>query len=123
MDVPGGFERLFREGKAEGGSLSGGGIDPDPTTILVNDASADRQTDSGPCILILCMQTLKQPKNMLLILWVDTDSVVTYGEYPVPVLPLRRYAHRGNSFGAAVFDRIADQILKKLLQMGWTHWN
>ena len=67
------------------------------------------------------MQTLKKPKDFLLVLGVDADAVVADSENPVSVLALGRDMHDGRPVRAAVFDGVADEVLEQLLQMRAVH--
>ena len=62
------------------------------------------------------MQALENPEDLLLILGVDADAVVTHGEYPMSGLLIDPNMHDGRPFRAAVFYGVANEVLEQLLQ-------
>lgn len=67
------------------------------------------------------MQTLEKPKDSLLVLRFNTDSIVANGEYPISVLPFGRNMHDRRPFGSPIFYSIADKILEQLVQVRAVH--
>src|SRR5579884_741120 len=111
------------DGEPEGRSEPRFGFHPDPAVIEVDDSLTDGQANAGTGILIAGMQTFEEAKNSLLILRLNADSVVADGEDPVSVMPVRANVDGRRALRAAVFDRVADQILKNLLQVRGAHGN
>src|SRR5580658_6962475 len=98
-----------RELKAEGRPASGVGLDPDPPMIPVHNSPTDGHPYAGSRISVAVMQPREKPKDVLPVLRVDADAVVTHGKRPMPILPFRRYMHNGWPSRAAVFYCIADE--------------
>jgi hypothetical protein len=67
------------------------------------------------------MQTFEKAKDSLLILRIDADAVIADSKNPVSTPALGRDMHFWRPVRAAVLDRVADQVLKQLLQMRGVH--
>ncbi len=66
------------------------------------------------------MQPLEDPENQVRVTWVDTDTVVLHREQPIAPLFYSRYPYFRNSV-RMILDRVADQVLKNLLQVDGSH--
>ena len=67
------------------------------------------------------MQPLQNDKYGFLVFRRDTDAVVAHGKDPLEVLTLCPDSNARHPLGAAILDRVTDQILEKLLQMRAVH--
>src|SRR5688572_25596189 len=64
--------------KAKGGTLSGLRFDRDVPAMPLDNLLADGQSDAGPGVLVPLVQTLEHSKNLLEVLRIDADSVVSH---------------------------------------------
>ena len=63
------------------------------------------------------MKPCKQPKDLLLIFGFNTDAVIANRKSPEFIAPLGADMQDRTPHRIAVFNAVADQILKELLQM------
>src|SRR5579862_3374262 len=105
-----------RKREVEGGSLIDLRFDPDASPIAVDNALADRQTNASSGN-VLSVQPLEDAENLLVIFRVDTEAVVRHRKAPEAVSPFRRYMNPRRA-SAAILERVADEVLKELDEMG-----
>src|SRR5579884_2264714 len=65
-------------------------FNPDSSAIALNHALANGQPDTSTAIFFVVMQPLEQTKNLLLIPWIDPNSIVLDREAPKPAVFNRR---------------------------------
>src|SRR5579884_52793 len=104
---------LARHGELERRSAAGLGFNPDAAVVSLDDALADGQADAGTGILVARVQPFKKPKDQLAVLRLNADAVVGDRKKPVAGLILRANVNHRRPERAAVFDGVADQVLKK----------
>ena len=63
-------------------------LHPDPAAIRLDDPLANRQADSGSRI-ILPVQPLEDPEDLLRVFRLDSDAVVLHRKEPIPVAAAR----------------------------------
>src|ERR1700693_2120455 len=106
----------FGEGEIEGCSVSWGGVDPDSSSIAFNHAFTNGKPDAGALILLIAVKSFEYPKDVLLVLRIDPDPVVLHSKTPRgTLLDCRNVDAR--RLVSPVFERVADQVLKHLLQV------
>src|SRR6185295_19960048 len=81
-----------------------------------NNLFAYRQTDAGSGIFFSTVQSLKNDKDSLGILWVQPDTIVADRKQPFTGLALSRHVNPWR-FLTVELDGIADQVLKELPQL------
>ena len=64
----------------ESGAAVEARLEPELTTVSLDNLAAHSQADAGARVLFTSMQALKDPENSLEILRVDADAVVADGE-------------------------------------------
>src|SRR6185437_12306579 len=94
------------------------GFDPDTAAVPFDDLLAQRQADPRAWIRFARVQALEDDKDALGILSVEADAVVRNGEQILRTVPLRADTHQRRRV-ATELDRVADQVLKDLAQLGW----
>src|SRR5215471_2751436 len=104
------------DSEEEGGPLSRLGFDPDASAIPFDDPLADGEPHPRSGVSIVGVESLKDPKNSLLIFRPDANSVVLDREQPMAVLPDRSYVDDKSPL-TAIFNCVPNKILKELLQM------
>ena len=72
-----------------------------------------------PLYFLIAMKSLEYTEDYLLVLGLDADSIVTHGKLPLAPSGLRKCEFPADPL--AVFQRVADQILKYLLKVGRAH--
>src|SRR5713101_2335644 len=65
-------------GKKERRSLAGFRLDPDTPTMALDNFLAQGQADAGARVAIPRVQTLKDDKNPLSVLWCYADAVIAH---------------------------------------------
>ena len=92
------------------------GVDPDSSSVILDDFLAQRQSDTGALVIVARMQPLEDDEHLLGVLAVDPDAVVGDSEVPTRTvrLVLDLFAldpdHRG-AIGMPELDGVADQVL------------
>ena len=86
-------------------------------TVPFNDFLADGQPDAVARIFGAGVQAVENDEDVLGMLGGYADAVVGDGEYPIGPSLLRRDVNDG-SFGATKLDRVSNQVLEHLLQLG-----
>ena len=85
--------------------------------MSVDDAAADGEADTGAGVVALVMQALEHLEDPLEVARLDADAIVTYREMPVRPLAGRADVDAGR-LRAAVLQRIADQVVEQLQELG-----
>jgi len=80
--------------------------------MAFHDFFADRQADSGAGKLFPAVQALKHNENLFEVLGVDSQPVIEDGKNPLVVAIFSCGYVDAREFRAAVFDGVADNILK-----------
>src|SRR5579884_3594445 len=108
--------RLFgrRNRKTKGRALPGARLHPDPATHTLHHALTDRQPHARAGILI-AMEPFEHAENPIVIFRRDADTVVPNGEDAFGAAALRRHVN-ARTLLRAVFNAVADQVLKDLRQ-------
>src|SRR5258708_552311 len=70
---------LLRDREVKRGALAEFRLHPDPSAALLDDAFANRQSDSSAGELA-AMQTFEDAKNLLVIPRIDSNAIVANGE-------------------------------------------
>jgi len=94
------------QGDREGRALSQPGVDPDAAAVMFDDLFADGQANARSLVLIAGDQALEDAKGSVMVGRCDADDPVLAG------LGQGNFDF-GRLFGPAVFDGIADQVLKQ----------
>ena len=107
-------------GEAERGTRAGGGFDPEAAAGFAHDAFADGEAEAaaGEVAAVEAAEGLEDAAE---ILFVDAEAVVADGEDPVLAFAAGADADFGALF-AAVFNGVADEVLKELHEVaGFGH--
>ena len=105
---------LVWDREIEGGSSSEFGFNPYPATGPLNNAVANCQADTSAGILCGRMKAFENSKDVLLVLRIDADAVVTNGKLPFGPRRLGRDVNY-RRFLIAIPKRITEEVLKQLL--------
>ena len=81
---------------------------------MLHNPLAQRQADTCSAIFPLRVQPCEQAENPLLVLRLDSDSVVSHRETPFAVPPLRGHMDHGSRIRFAVFYGVPQKILEQL---------
>src|SRR5580658_6945295 len=111
---------VFWDGKEKGRSFTRRGFDPDSSAVTLNHALANCQSDAGAGIFPVTMEPLENTEDYLLVMGIDADAVVPHREAPRGALAGGRDVDFGRIF-RSIFECVADEILKYLLQVGFAH--
>src|SRR5438105_15638821 len=70
------------EREREGGTLSVGGFDPDPSAMPFDNFLDDRKADAGSTAeLVACVESLEDPEDRLEMFLEDADAVISDCEH------------------------------------------
>jgi hypothetical protein len=105
------------EREVESRSSSGFRFDPDSSMISLDDSPTNGQTNPSAGVFIVVVKALEEAKYVLLVLGLDANAVVLDGEYAMAILTLPADADLRSSFRAPIFNRVSNEVLKKLLQV------
>ena|SRR5687768_2586717 len=83
-----------------------------------DDAAAHGEPDARAGIVFPGMQPLKDFKNAVGVLRIDSDAIVLYRESPQVFLALRADLDARRRL-AVELDAVADQVLKQLAELGF----
>src|SRR5580704_10081443 len=95
------------DGEEEGCSFSGLRLDPDSSAITFHDALANREPNAGTGVFLIVMEAFEYTKDFLLVLRVDTDSVIPNGKTPYGA-PQRSGDVDLGRCGIPIFESITD---------------
>lgn len=85
-------------------------FDPDTTTMSFDHTTHVCQTDSGSRKVFDAVEALEYAKNLVRVLHVETDTVVTHGENKLAGVFTTRDVDNGNTSRCSVFHRVFHQV-------------
>ena len=85
----------------------------------MDDPLHDRQTDSGPFVLLGAVQTLEHAKEFVYICHIEAHAVISNKIYGLSLLFATADGNHGDLASVGEFDRIGQQIDKDLLEQSW----
>jgi hypothetical protein len=85
----------------------------------MDDPLHDRQTDSGPFVLVGAVQALEHAKEFIHIRHIETHAVILDKIHGLSLLFATADGNHGDLALVGKFDRIGQQIDKDLLEQGW----
>ena len=104
------------------GSFAGRRFHPDLASTSFHDLLADGESHPGPGVFRRCrMEAFKHTKYLSMEFRRDADTVIADDEMPVVLVAGNCDMDFGRFVVAAVFDGIADQILKQLFDVYFLH--
>src|SRR5205807_392337 len=113
-----------RQRELETGAVVWLGFNPDPAAVMLDDLLADCQANAVARIFRARVQPMENREDAGLALWGYAYTIVDDTEAPVPARGFGEDRdHRWLLL--AEFDRVSDQVLKYLLQVGTVrrdHW-
>src|SRR5687768_6758975 len=88
-------------------------LGPDPATLRLYDAAADRQAQSGAGYAVICVQTLEDDEHLLGVAGIEPSAVV--GDVEAPHRALTRGGNPDLRSAAVVpvLDRVREQVLEQ----------
>src|SRR5262249_53284514 len=102
------------EREVESAAAAGGGIDPDPAAVHLDDLLDDGQAYAGAAAeLVAIVQALEQAEHALAIFLVDADAVVAHVERRRRAGLVAADLDRGPGL-VVVLDRVGDEIAEQL---------
>src|SRR5690348_1215814 len=107
---------LHRDREEERASLPGPSVDPDASTVPVDDLLADRKSDPGAGIFVAVVQALEHEEDALAVLRIEPDAVVGDREEPRAVVFAGAHVH-ARTLGAVELERIRDEVLEELREL------
>src|SRR3984957_19361969 len=111
------FSTSFWQGEVEGRALFGFRLYPDPAAQPLQDFLANSQSDSGALELVSPVQSLEKDKNLFKVLRGYPQAIVAHGKDPFIPTVFRSRNVYARDCGAAVLDRVSDEVLKYLSQL------
>src|SRR5258708_5538084 len=87
-------------------------LNPDSSPQPIQNLLTNCQSNPGPFELTSPVQPLKNHENSFEILGVDSHAIVPYGKDPILAAIFCGSDVYARLFDAAIFDRIANEILK-----------
>lgn len=97
--------------------MPGGGLDPDASAMLFDDAPANGKTDAGAGVLRTAVEPLKDLKESVGFGRIEADAVVGNAEDYLFAGGLRGDSDLRPPAVAAEFNGVADEILEKLPEL------
>src|SRR5579862_5310861 len=108
------------DGEAEGCSFPESGLDPDCSSIACNHPLANSESNAGAAIFLVTMEPFEYAKDFLLVLRIDAYAVIAHGKLPGGIRLGRRDVDSGRVV-LSIFESVADEILKHLLEVRFAH--
>jgi hypothetical protein len=101
------------QSEEEGSSLVQFRLCPDPASVPLDDAFANREPNPRTFVLTSAMQALKEYENLVRIPHIESDPIIFNGKQPILAATLRSdmYPRR---FLAVKLDSVGNQILQHL---------
>src|SRR3954447_26377935 len=96
----------------ERAALAGLALGPDPAAVLLHDALAHRQPDTGAGVGALAVQTVERLEDLLRLRLLHPDAVVAHREPPRTLDARGRDLHVRIALGE--LDGVRDQVLEDL---------
>src|SRR3954451_6906162 len=104
-----------RQREAECAALAGGALRPDPATVLLDDALADRKPDAGARIVLLAVEPVERLEDALGLSRVHADAIV--GDREDRRVPLDLGADADDRIALGELERVADQVEEDLTEL------
>src|SRR6185503_2655446 len=102
----------------ERASAVGVAFDPDPPTMTLDDPLADGEADAAARVFVPAVQPLEYGEDPGGVFGLDPDSVVRDREDPVSLVTGRRYVDSRHGAGGDELDRVRDEVLEQLRELG-----
>ena len=106
---------FLRKCKIEYRALSDLALGPNPASVTVNDTLYDCQAHTHPVIFARIMEALKDAEELVIILHVETDSVILHIEESLIFLSTAADFNDAVSARSRKLDGIGEQIENDLL--------
>ncbi len=86
--------------------------------MALNNLLAHCQADPGAVVFVPLVEALEDLEDLVAVAVLDADPVVADREAPLPLSRFGLHLHPGRAV-AAEFDRVGNQVLAELGQLGW----
>src|SRR5207302_4166903 len=99
-----------RDGEVEGSPLVNGGLGPDSTAVLADDAIDRGEADTGAFELLGAMQALKYAEQFVGIFHVEPDTIVANEDGRIAIVLNAADLDKGDRAWTSIFDGVGEQV-------------